>query len=162
MDEKYYDKMYELYANSYVSLDKTHYSTKKKFCDEKDIDVLQFLLAQHRSITEQMKMTGKYEYMVTFTMKDNSMLSDAIKYLTDVIQKRREALGIVAFRYVIEHPDTNAHIHAYIKTKIPLRKNRFNVYEKKFGFTKVDPVKKGQTLEVENYMAKEGGIITII
>lgn len=161
-NEKFYDQMYEHYVHTYDKDNKTSFSTKKQYCTEKALDILDFLLAQHRAIQAEMREVGKYEYMVTFTLKDPSKLGDAIKFVTDTIEKRRQALGIVSFKYVVEHPDSNAHLHAYLKTKIPLRKNRFNVYEKRYGFIKIDPVKKGQSLEVENYMAKEGDIISII
>lgn len=113
-----------------------------------------------RYADQQQGLLKSYRYLMTFTLKpslhgDNDSYEQAEKYIKD--QVHREALGILEYYYIKELTKKGTpHWHVAISTSKPLKKNRVQYYEKKFGHVDLSRT-KGQTLqEALNYMSKEG------
>lgn len=97
-----------------------------------------------------------YRYLVTFTLApDNvSKADEAEQYIRN--QPNRSMLGIQYYAYVREqHKSGVPHWHSVVVTDRPLKRNRFQYYEKLYG--KIDCSRtKGQThQEALNYISKE-------
>lgn len=160
-----YELRYKLAVSYIFSLDekiRRGIDFKSTYCANNDLDFLEYTLCEYSYIKKNQKKIGKYKYFITFTLKDNSKASEAEHFLRDTIVKRKDNLGITGFRYVKEHITTNFHMHGVLATTIPLRKNRFNLYEKKYGFVQIKTIKNGTELEVDNYLSKENEIICIV
>jgi len=119
-----------------------------------------YLSLIHIEIEKQFIQDSRiYEYLVTFTKKPDISAEKQDEYFK-MAMDRHETLQIKEAKYVIEHEDSNRHIHAYIKTNKPLAKNRFATYIKKIGH--VDLAKlKGTKADTLNYMSKEGEVIDL-
>jgi len=94
-----------------------------------------------------------YEYFITFTRKPNIDDDKQDKYF-DMVMCRHKTLMIVEAQYTYEHEDTNRHIHMYLKTKKPMKKNRFITYEKQVGTVNFQKL-KGTRADCLDYMSKE-------
>lgn len=94
-----------------------------------------------------------YSYSITFTVADPENIEQSKNYIKN-IQTRKEKLQIIHLEYSHEHETTNFHTHVYIRTKKPLKADRF-AYHKKFGFIKFKRISIGEDLEVLNYINKE-------
>lgn len=109
------------------------------------------------------KEKKKYIYMLTFTLKPEAV--GKAKEAEDFVraQADRKALGITSYSYVKELTKAGVpHFHAVIETEIPLKKNRFQYYEKIYG--KVDFSRtKGQTnQEALEYISKDSVPIVLL
>jgi len=152
---KHYHNIYPLSSSLQI---------KKEFINDKYpfIELADFVLAEFYFIKSNLKRSGRYKYFITFTLKDNCKSAEAESFLRETIIKRKDNLGITSFKYVKEHVNTNFHIHAVMATTEPLRKNRFNVYEKRYGFVQIKNIKQGTESEVDNYIAKENAVLCIV
>lgn len=103
-----------------------------------------------------------YRYLLTFTLKPESVdkadtAEEYIKTQTD-----REALKIVSFAYVKELTKNKVpHWHAVIETEIPVKRNRFQYYEKLFGHVDISRTKGQTTQEALNYISKDSPPIVL-
>jgi len=99
----------------------------------------------------------RYLYFVTYTIKDPREFDLAKQYIDD----RVNLDYIVRTINVVEHKETNPHIHSLVASKIPLEKSKqFKHYINRFGFIDFRPVDPKTVQQVVDYMTKEGTIYT--
>lgn len=101
----------------------------------------------------------KFIYLLTFTLRPDKQSSEfsekAEEYIRDI--SKRDALGIKYLAFVREHTEKGVpHWHVCIETKTALKRNRFQYYEKLYGFIDISRTKGQTTQEALNYMSKEG------
>lgn len=108
------------------------------------------------NLIQQMK-AKRYLYFITYTVKDPRDFESAKQYIDDRINLEY----IVRTTNVIEHKETNPHIHSLVISKIPLEKSKqFKHYINRFGFIDFKPVDPKTIQQVVDYMTKEGTIYT--
>lgn len=98
----------------------------------------------------------RYVYFITFTL-DESKSTATIIDLEKAIRMLPNRIGmqILQMAYVVEHKDTNAHIHTLIETGKTLKQQQLQFFTKHFGFIDYRPVKIGTEAQVMKYMSKE-------
>lgn len=105
---------------------------------------------------------NRYIYMLTFTLRDASNESAAVKYIKGL--PNREPLKIYYMSYVRELTKAGMpHFHAAVGTKIPLKKSRLITYTKRFGFVDISKSKGKVTnfANIEDYMSKDSDITVL-
>lgn len=102
------------------------------------------------------KAKDTYKYLVTFTLKPDAVEDADKAELYIHSQADREMLKICAMSYVKELTKAGVpHFHAVIETSKPLKRNRFQYYEKLFGHVDISRTKGQTTQEALNYISKE-------
>lgn len=100
----------------------------------------------------------RYMYFVTFTIKDPAHFEKAKEY----VDARIELPYVHKQVNVVEHKDTNVHIHSLIYSDKPIQKSiQFKHYMSKFGFVDFKPVNPKTEQQVLDYMTKEGDPYTL-
>lgn len=96
----------------------------------------------------------KYLYLITFTLRDPLNSDKAEEYIRD--QVNRSHLDLTRWIMAKEHTKKGVpHWHCAVEARKPIKKNRFQYYEKLYGFIDVSRT-KGQTLdEALQYISKE-------
>lgn len=104
------------------------------------------------------KDVKKYRYLCTFTLKPSLPAKDILDEVESYIVKqfRRKPLQIVSAHIVKEGDGDKLHHHWHVavETKVPLKKDRFNYYQQKYGFVDIDKTKAQNLEETLNYISK--------
>ncbi len=120
----------------------------------------------HQEIQRQVKDRTKryYCYLITFTltkMYSPDALETIKKYV--ISQMKRPALRIKEAHYVQELTKNGIpHWHFSVKSEKYIAKNRFNYYEKKYGFVDISKSVSNSLDESLNYINKVSPSVKII
>lgn len=100
------------------------------------------------------RTSKKYRYLITFTLRELSLAKDAEQYIRD--QSKRTHLDLLRWVLAKEHTKKGTpHWHCAVESRKPIKKNRFQYYERLYGFVDVSRT-KGQNLdEALQYISKE-------
>ncbi len=103
------------------------------------------------------KEIKKYLYMLTFTLRDDIDISDTDTVEAYILkQMSRGPLHIKKSHYVRELTKANRpHWHVAVETTKPLKKDRFNYYEKKYGFVQINKSSHKNYPTIINYLSKD-------
>jgi len=128
----------------------------------------------HKIFLKQLKETEvkTYEYMITFTLKADHPIHKIQKIENYIVrQVCRPALQILEAWIVKEKTKQNRdHWHLSVKSKKFISRNRFNYYEKLYGYVDISKSTDKSLQESINYMSKcnipyqlvsEGSIINL-
>lgn len=96
----------------------------------------------------------KYRYLITFTLNNPAKAVEAEQYVRD--QSKRKHLDLTRWVMAKEYTKKGVpHWHCAVEARKPIKKNRFQYYEKLYGFIDVSRT-KGQNLdEALQYISKE-------
>lgn len=102
----------------------------------------------------------KYIYLVTFTLRPEHHEDEIIHKLAQSHIEgiaKRDALLLTYFSFVKEHTKAGVpHWHAVIVSENPIKKNRFQYYEKLYGNIDISRTKGQTTQPAIDYISKEG------
>lgn len=109
------------------------------------------------------KTIKRYMYLVTFTLKTDS-IKDALQAEEFVkSQAERTALQIKKYAYVKELTKQGTpHFHVVVETLKPLKRNRFQYYEKLFGSVDISRTKGQTTQEALQYISKDSTPVILL
>ena len=109
-----------------------------------------------------------HTYLVTFTIDpkkvDNPKKQQKEIYKNICKQFERPPLHVSKAQIVTEGDGEKKHIHFHVavQTRIPLKKDRFHYYQKKYGLIDISKSKTGSYEEVLNYISKENKPVVLI
>lgn len=96
----------------------------------------------------------KYLYLITFTLRDATKAEKAEAYIRE--QVNRSHLDLTRWIMAKEHTKKGTpHWHCAVESRKPIKKNRFQYYEKLFGFIDVSRTKGQNLQEALQYISKE-------
>lgn len=101
----------------------------------------------------------RYFYLITFTTDPTKVKVEDEEEVEKFIisQADRTALQFTNFYYVKEnHKSGRSHWHCAVQTKKPLKKDRFNYYQKIYGNVDLSRTKAQTIQEALNYISKDG------
>lgn len=96
-------------------------------------------------------------YIVTFTRNPNSVHTLDKWFLR--IRKELTKKSIISFEAVVEHRDTNIHLHAFVCASKQLNKRDYKVFERDYGYVDVRRVHTDNG--IADYFVKEEGAVLI-
>ncbi len=140
----------------------------QKICDKNPLDDDDLKIVAHETFHECFKAFLKnreqkrYRYLITFTLRkpcdDIPAISSYIKS-----QLKRKPLKIEEAHLVQELTKAGIpHWHASVITTKPLKKDRFNYYEKLYGHVDISSTLGTNIEETLNYISKDSLPIQII
>lgn len=97
---------------------------------------------------------GKHKYLITFTTTPDVNLEEWLI----AVRKELKRKYIVRYTAVLEHLDTNAHCHVFMRTSSYVKKQTFENYNEVYGTVDIKKVKKDNG--IASYFDKENNPVT--
>lgn len=160
------DELHELHNQIYSSATGQFNAITDAWHDSVNELYANILLAQEKERKENQKRkpAKTHRYLITFTLKPDAVnkSKEAEDYVVSQA-KRQNALGINQMHYVVEKTKQGVpHFHVVLETDTPLKKNRFQYYEKLFGHVDISKTKGTTIDEGLNYISKESKPIKLV
>lgn len=153
MEQQYIDIVEKLRDGSDLTPDELLCLTKREF---------------HKWMCNYLKSNTRkrHIYMITFTINPSKGSSeDFYEKAEELVRStaQRSALKLVQYQYVREYTEAGVpHWHALAVATKPIKKDRFNYYQKKFGNIDISKNRAQQTDEIINYINKFGDPVILL
>lgn len=159
-------QQFRQYVQEWKDLD-TRYPTPPLYGTPDHDAYVDFMLTKRYEVNQYIITHPKYnlqssdnshKYFVTFTYNPQTNRED---FIPAVIQQLKRPGIHKSAHYVVEHPDTNIHIHALIESQpgVAITPERYKSHIRKHGLVDVRRIKNDNG--IADYMSKENKPIEI-